>query len=329
MSIPIKATIEKVPGGMMLVPLLVGAVLATVAPNTATFFGSFTGGLLTGSTPILAVFYVCMGAGIDVRSTPYILKKGGVLFGSKVLLAVVIGVVAGLFMNELPINHGILTGLSVLALVAAFSDTNGGLYMALMGQYGKPKDVAAYSIMTIESGPFLTMVILGVAGLSAFPWQALLGALIPLLLGIILGNLDPAMRKFLSGAAPVLIFFFGLALGFGISLQMVLNAGLLGLVLGLLVLVVGGSVLFIADKVTGGSGLAGLAASSTAGNAAAVPMLVAAANPIYKEAAGPATVLVSAAVVVTAIGAPLVVSWYSKRLAAKAPAAARETAGAR
>jgi len=329
MSIPIKATIEKVPGGMMLVPLLVGAVLATVAPNTATFFGSFTGGLLTGSTPILAVFYVCMGAGIDVRSTPYILKKGGVLFGSKVLLAVVIGVVAGLFMNELPINHGILTGLSVLALVAAFSDTNGGLYMALMGQYGKPKDVAAYSIMTIESGPFLTMVILGVAGLSAFPWQALLGALIPLLLGIILGNLDPAMRKFLSGAAPVLIFFFGLALGFGISLQMVLNAGLLGLVLGLLVLVVGGSVLFIADKVTGGSGLAGLAASSTAGNAAAVPMLVAAANPIYKEAAGPATVLVSAAVVVTAICAPLVVSWYSKRLAAKAPAAARETAGAR
>jgi 2-keto-3-deoxygluconate permease len=329
MSIPIKAAIEKVPGGMMLVPLLVGAVLATVAPDTAKFFGSFTGGLLTGSTPILAVFYVCMGAGIDVKSTPYILKKGGVLFGSKVLLAVAIGVVAGMFMNELPISHGVLTGLSVLALVAAFSDTNGGLYMALMGQYGKPKDVAAYSIMTIESGPFLTMVILGVAGLSAFPWQALLGALIPLLLGIILGNLDPAMRKFLTAAAPVLIFFFGLALGFGISLQMVLNAGLLGLVLGLLVLVVGGSVLFFADKVTGGTGLAGLAASSTAGNAAAVPMLVAAANPIYKEAAGPATVLVSAAVVVTAIGAPLVVSWYSKRLAAKSPAAVKETAAAR
>lgn len=328
MSVPIKAAIEKVPGGMMLVPLLAGAILATFAPGTADFFGSFTGGLLTGSTPILAVFYVCMGAGIDVKATPYILKKGGALFGSKVLLAVVLGIIAGRFMNELPINHGILTGLSVLAIVAAFSDTNGGLYMALMGQYGKPKDVAAYSIMTIESGPFLTMVILGVAGLSAFPWQALLGALIPLLLGMILGSLDPAMRKFLSAASPVLIFFFGLALGFGISLQTVLKAGLLGVALGLLVLLLGGVVLFFADRLTGGSGLGGLAASSTAGNAAAVPMLVAAANPIYQHAAGPATVLVSASVVVTAIGTPLVVAWYAKRLAAKEAAAPAELVSA-
>ncbi|TIH28620.1 2-keto-3-deoxygluconate permease [Subtercola vilae] len=318
MSVPIKATIEKVPGGMMLVPLLVGAVLATFAPGTADFFGSFTGGLLTGSTPILAVFYVCMGASINVRATPYILKKGGALFGSKVLLAIVIGIVAGRFMTELPIQGGLLAGLSVLALVAAFSDTNGGLYMALMGQYGSPKDVAAYSIMTIESGPFLTMAILGVAGLSAFPWQSLVGALIPLLLGMLLGSLDPAMRKFLSSAAPVLIFFFGLALGFGISLQTVLKAGLLGLVLGILVLGVGAVVLFFADRATGGSGLGGLAAASTAGNAAAVPMLVAAANHAYLPAAGPATVLVSASIVVTSIGTPLVVAWYARRLGSRA-----------
>jgi 2-keto-3-deoxygluconate permease len=313
---------------MMLVPLLAGAILATFAPGTAEFFGSFTGGLLTGSTPILAVFYVCMGASIDVKATPYILKKGGALFASKVLLAVVLGIIAGRFMTELPISHGLLTGLSVLAIVAAFSDTNGGLYMALMGQYGKPKDVAAYSIMTIESGPFLTMVILGVAGLSAFPWQALLGALIPLLLGMILGSLDPAMRKFLSAASPVLIFFFGLALGFGISLHTVLTAGLLGVALGLLVLVLSGIVLFFADKLTGGSGLGGLAASSTAGNAAAVPMLVAAANPAYHQAAGPATVLVSASVVVTAIGTPLVVAWYARRLAAKRPSPVAVPVGA-
>jgi 2-keto-3-deoxygluconate permease len=320
MSVPIKAAIEKVPGGMMLVPLLAGAILATLAPGTADFFGSFTGGLLTGSTPILAVFYVCMGASIDVKATPYILKKGGALFGSKVVLTILIGIVAGRFMTELPVEHGLLTGLSVLALVAAFSDTNGGLYMALMGQYGKPKDVAAYSIMTIESGPFLTMVVLGVAGLSAFPWQSLVGAVIPLLLGMVLGTLDPAMRKFLSSASPVLIFFFGLALGFGISLQTVIKAGLLGLGLGLLVLLLGAVVLFFADRVTGGSGLGGLAASSTAGNAAAVPMLVAAANPAYREAAGPATVLVSASIVVTSILTPLLVAWYARRLAARQPA---------
>lgn len=320
MSIPIKAGIEKVPGGMMLVPLLIGTLIATVAPATATFFGSFTGALFTGGTTILAVFYVCMGASIDIKATPYILKKGGVLLGSKILFAVLVGVIAGRFMGELPINGGLLTGLSVLAIVAALNDTNGGMYMALMGQYGKPKDVAAYSVMTLESGPFLTMVTLGVAGLSAFPWQALVGAIIPLVLGAVLGGLDPAMRRFLTAATPVLIPFFALALGFGLNLQKVVSAGLLGIALGLFVLFVGGAVLFAADKVTGGSGLGGLAAATTAGNAATVPMLVAAANPAYQEAAGPATVLVSAAVIVTSIGCPLMVAWYAKRLSAtKAP----------
>ena len=97
MSLPIKATMEKVPGGMMLVPLLIGAVIATFAPGTAVFFGSFTGALFTGGTTILAVFYVCMGASINVKATPYILKKGGVLLASKVLLAVVVGIIAGRF----------------------------------------------------------------------------------------------------------------------------------------------------------------------------------------------------------------------------------------
>jgi 2-keto-3-deoxygluconate permease len=46
-------------------------------------------------------------------------------------------------------------------------------------------------------------------------------------------------------------------------------------------------------------------------------MLVAAANPAYAPAAGPATVLVAASVVVTAIGCPLMVAWYAKRLKAK------------
>jgi hypothetical protein len=73
--LPLLRCVERVPGGLMVVPLLVGAIIATFAPGTAKFFG-------------------------------------------------------------------------------------------------------AYSVMTIESGPFLTMVTLGVAGLSAFPWQTLLGALV-------------------------------------------------------------------------------------------------------------------------------------------------------
>ena len=78
-QIPIKRTIERIPGGMMIVPLLLGSLVATFAPDTPKFFGSFTNALFTGALPILAVFYVCMGASINVRTTPYLLKKGGAL----------------------------------------------------------------------------------------------------------------------------------------------------------------------------------------------------------------------------------------------------------
>src|SRR5690242_18667075 len=95
MAIRIKAGIEKVPGGMMLVPLLLGAVIHTLAPGAGTFFGSFTGAMFTGLAPILGVFYVCLGATLDLRATPYIAKKGGTLLASKIAFAAVVGIVLG------------------------------------------------------------------------------------------------------------------------------------------------------------------------------------------------------------------------------------------
>ncbi|HWL82502.1 MAG TPA: 2-keto-3-deoxygluconate permease [Roseomonas sp.] len=324
MQLPIKRAIERVPGGMMVVPLILGALIATFFPDTPKFFGSFTGALFSGALTILAVFYVCMGASIDFRATPYILKKGGTLFGVKIGMAVLLGVIFGQILGEAPITSGAFAGLSTLAIVAAMNDTNGGLYMALMGQYGEARDVGAYTVMTLESGPFLTMVTLGVAGLSAFPWPTLVGSILPLLVGMLLGNLDREMRAFLSRAIPVMIPFFAFALGSGLDLSKVWQAGLLGLGLGVAVVVVTGIPLFLADRAIGGTGVAGVAAASTAGNAAAVPAIVAAANPAYAAAAAPATILVAAAVIVTTVLVPLLTAWVSRRTGGPAAQAAPE-----
>jgi 2-keto-3-deoxygluconate permease len=313
MQLPIKRTIERLPGGMMIVPMALGCVLANVAPGAPKFFGSFTGALFTGALPILAVFYVCMGATLSIDTTPYILKKGGILLAAKLCCGAAVGVLLGRLLGEKPVASGFFAGLSALAVVAAINDTNGGLYMALMGQYGKPRDVGAYSLMSLESGPFLTMLTLGVAGLSAFPWQTLVGAILPLAIGMLLGNLDRELREFLGRAVPVLIPFFAFALGAGIDMANIWRSGMLGVAMGLAIVVVSGIVLFFADRLTGGNGVAGLAAASTAGNAAAVPALVAAANPAYTQAARSATVLVSASVVVTAIIVPLLTAWWAGR----------------
>ena len=308
----IKRGIEKIPGGMVIVPLLLGAIIATFAPGAGTFFGSFTGALFSGALPILAVFYVCMGATIPFETLPQVAGKGGVLLAANVALGALTAAVLGRLLGVAPITAGWFAGLSTLAVVAAINDTNGGLYMALMGRYGRPQDIAAYSLMSLESGPFITMMTLG--GLLAFPWQTLLGAILPLALGVTLGNLDREMREFLGKAAPAMIPFFAFAIGSSLNLSQVWKAGLLGIALGFFVLVVSSIVMFTADKLSGGKGVAGLAAAATAGNAAAVPALVASANPGYAAAAPTATVLVAASVVVTMLTVPLVTAWYARRI---------------
>lgn len=318
----LKRAIERVPGGMMIVPLLCGAALTTFAPHAATFFGSFTNALCNGALSIIAVFFVCMGARISVAALPQLLKRGGALLGAKFVL----GFLASLFLGHIigidPIHSGIFAGLSTLAVVAAINDTNGGLYMALMDQYGRPEESAAYSVMSLESGPFLTMVSLGVAGLSGFPWQTLVGAVLPLAVGMVLGNLDREMREFLARGVPVLIPFFAFALGCTLDLHRVLRAGVLGIGLGLVLVIVSAVALIIVDRLVGGDGTAGVAAASTAGNAAAVPMLVATANPSYAPAAAPATVLVAACVIVSSLLVPpLTAMWksYARRDAESQP----------
>ncbi|EPZ53006.1 2-keto-3-deoxygluconate permease [Alicyclobacillus acidoterrestris] len=310
----IKAVVDKVPGGMMIFPLLIGAIIRTIwpgLPDDTVFKSSFTGGLLTGSTSLLAAFYICLGSTIEFRAAGYVLKKGVSLWLSKIVTAAIIGFLIKFLAPDQ--NHMFL-GLSALAIVAAFSDSNGGLYMALMGQLGKrQEDVAAYSIMSLESGPFFTMLILGVAGLAAFPLRAFIFALLPLIIGMVLGNLDKNMREFLSKGKDVLIPLFAIGLGFGINLKDVFQAGFAGIILGFGVVVVTGVVLYLVDRLVGGTGLAGVAAASTAGNAAAVPMAVAAVYTGYQSVAGQATVQVAAAVIVTSICVPIITAFFAKR----------------
>jgi 2-keto-3-deoxygluconate permease len=306
----IKQNIEKIPGGMMLIPLLIGALINTFLPGTDKFFGSFTEAIFKGALPFIALNIFCLGTTMQFKAAPTIIKKGGAILFAKVGIAALVGMIAAKFIGD----GMVFGGLSVLAIIVAMNDTNGGMYISLTNQFGKKEDVAAATILSLESGPFLSMVTLGIAGLSAFPWQYMLGAILPLLLGMILGNLDNEIRDMFGKVTPVLIPFFSFGLGFGINLKQVYEAGLMGIFLGLSVILITGTVCFIADRLTGGTGVAGIAAATTAGNAAAVPTVIAAINPEYAEVAPAATIMVAASVVVTAILVPIITAWWAKRV---------------
>jgi 2-keto-3-deoxygluconate permease len=167
MEMQIKRSIEKIPGGMMLVPLFLGALCHTFSPGAGKYFGSFTNGMITGTVPILAVWFFCMGASIKLSATGTVLRKSGTLVVTKIAVAWVVAAIASRIIPEHGVEVGFFAGLSTLALVAAMDMTNGGLYASIMQQYGTKEEAGAFVLMSLESGPLMTMIILGTAGIAA------------------------------------------------------------------------------------------------------------------------------------------------------------------
>lgn len=314
----IKQAIDKIPGGLMLVPLFLGAFCNTFTPGAGKYLGSFSNGLITGTIPILAVWFFCMGASIELKATGTMLRKSGVLVITKIAIAWIVALIAGTFLPGDGIQNGMLAGISVLALVASMDMTNGGLYAALMNQYGSKEEAGAFVLMSLESGPLMTMVILGASGIATFEPQLFVGAVLPFLIGFVLGNLDPDLRKLFGNSVQTLIPFFAFALGNTINLSVILQTGFAGIFLGLLVIVVTGIPLILADKfIGGGNGTAGVAASSSAGAAVATPLLIANMAPEFAPVAQQATALVATSVIVTSILVPILTALWAKRFSSK------------
>ncbi|SEB21002.1 2-keto-3-deoxygluconate transporter [Paraburkholderia sartisoli] len=310
----IKKAIDRVPGGLMLVPLLLGACVHTFAPGAGKYFGSFTNGLIAGTVPILAVWFFCMGATINLRATGVVLRKSGTLLVTKMIVAWVATIVASHFIPVDGVKAGLFAGLSVLAITTSMDMTNGGLYAAVMQQYGTREEAGAFVLMSVESGPLISMLILGATGVAFFEPRLFAGAVLPFIVGFVLGNLDRDLRDLFGRCVHPLIPFFGFALGNGIDLHVIATSGLPGVLIGLGVIVVTGIPLILADRwIAGGNGAAGLAASSTAGAAVANPAIIGEMIPRFKPLVPAATAMVATACLVTAILVPILTALWVRR----------------
>ena len=344
----IKKSIEKVPGGLMVVPLFFAALLNTidqmhipfimsflkslgvapVKPGIYEFLriGGFTQWLFKdGALPLIALFLFCCGSQMNLRVGGLAMKKGILLTASKYFTGLIVGVLWGKLSGDM--MNGFL-GLSTMAIIAAMTNGNGGMYAALTGQYGNRSDVGAVAVLSLNDGPFFTLMALGMLGAN-FPIIAFVAVLLPIAIGMVLGNLDPDIRSFLKPGESLPIPFFAFALGAGMNFATFFNPKVVvaGVTLGLMTVVLTGLTGILVFKLfREKSQIAPVAEASTAGNAVGTPAAIAAAASVaagagmmspaeaqaYKNLVEIATLQVSLSTLTTAILCPFAVIMMDK-----------------
>ncbi|WP_438764526.1 2-keto-3-deoxygluconate permease [Kushneria sp. TE3] len=346
------ATVQKVPGGLMVVPLILGATLNTIdqlhlpwitavlqwlgagQTDSGNYeflrIGGFSQELFKdGALVLIALFLFCSGSQMNLRVGGKALKKGLLLVSAKYLTGLAVGLALG-FMFD-PING--LLGLSTVAIIAAMTNGNGGMYAALTSQYGNRSDTGAVAILSLNDGPFFTLMSLGLLG-SQFPMIAFIAVLLPIALGMLLGNLDEDIRAFLKPGEILPVPFFAFALGANMNLAVFFNPQVVGagLLLGVMTTVLtGGAGILIFRAFRERSVIAPVSEATTAGNAAGTPAAIAAAAAVaassgmmsaaeaqsYQDLVNVATSQISIATLTTAILGPAAViiidRWQRRR----------------
>ena len=309
--LPLYQMMNRIPGGLMLIPLIVGSLLGTFALDFLEL-GSFTTALFQQSAlPLIALLIFATGTQVNLKTSGPVLATTGVVLLCKSIIPATIVILIGSVVGI----DGIF-GVSILAMLVCVDNSNGGLWLAFTGRYGDKRDRGAYIASALNDGPFFSMLFLGASGLAAIPGTAMLAAVIPFLIGMLIGNLNPHWREVLRPTPAIVIPFFALALGTGIDLNNIVKGGFAGIILGLIIAPVTGFFVYLGYRFLLRRGYRsgiGFAAGTTAGNAIATPAIVGMADPRFQPYVETATAQVAAAVLVTAVLAPLLASAVLKR----------------
>lgn len=302
------ATMKRFPGGMMVIPLIIGCLINTFIPQCLEI-GSFTTALFkSGQATLVGLFIFCSGATINVRQVGQPIYKGTVL----TILKLVIGVVIGYLLN-LGFGAAGILGLTPFAVISAITNSNGAIYTALAKEFGDNTDVGAIAILSLNDGPFLTMIALGTTGLASIPLMSIIASIIPLIIGMILGNIDSDFRDLLEKGLNMVLPINGFVFGANMSLITIVKAGIPGLLLGFItILLTGVLTFFIYSFIRKKPDPMGMAIGTVGGNAVATPASVAMVDPSLEPYVEAATAQTAAAVVVTAILTPILTGWASK-----------------
>lgn len=266
---------KKIPAGTLLVPMILSAILHTFWPNLILIGGvteEFLGG--GGTNFMIGMLTFASGLGIDLKSLKTIVKRHGVIMFVKLLVAVGLAILFREFFGE----AGVL-GISAVAFTVAMVSMNPALYISLVDDFGTELDKAAFGFTGIFSIPIIPVMIYSIGGQGNIEWMPIVSTLIPLILGIILGNIDPDFNTLFKGTVKVLLPVLGWAMGQSMNLFDAFQAGLSGILLAVLYYVFMSSIVGTDKYLLKNDGVPAMAMNSVAALSTATPAIIAATNP--------------------------------------------------
>lgn len=300
--------IKRVPAGTFLVPMLMSALIYTIAPNFFAIGGltqHIFGGL--GTNGIIGAICFCSGTGIDLSKIGYALKRQGVLLLAKFITGVTLSLLFIQFFGQ----AGIF-GVSALAFTIVICSINPAVYLSLMQQYGTEDDTAVYGLTGLFSIAAVPMIVYGIAGGGGMDWMPTISTVIPMLAGVVFGNLDPNFRGLFMPALPALTFLMGWNLGYGLNLVEALKAGVGGVIVTIVFFIVNLSMIFIDKKLLKNDGSVGATFITVAGLSVSTAGIL---GSIYPDMLGEYVVSAASqtlmAVVITSVITPFIVAKLS------------------
>lgn len=302
--------INRVPAGTMIVPLFAATILNTFCPSLLRI-GSYSQALVSndGLKVVMLLSLLFTGTQMSLNDIPEAIKRGG----SHVVFKYLAGAGTYILVFHYFGYKGIF-GVCSLAILCALTNNNGSLYMGLMESYGDHADLVARPMYNLNSGPMLTLATIGISGTGGVSYQEYLTIIIPLVVGILLSNLDDDIRKATKKGNALILPIMGFILGANINLYKIIDGGFGGILLFVMLLVITGPVALLVDRLLlKRPGYSGMATVSVAGNTIAVPAIIGQMSPKFAPYVKLATVQIAGAAILSAIFCPFIVQWFAKR----------------
>ena len=302
---------KKMPGGLVIIPLLLAVAIATIVPQAFQIGGYVTALFYQGNAAMMGLFLIICGSTINIKQVGMPLYKGVTLTGMKFVLGVILGVLVGKLCGP----AGFL-GIAPFVWIAAITNSNGSLYISLSSQFGNATDTGAISVLSLNDGPFFTLIALGATGLASIPINSLIATLIPILIGFAWGNVDKEFRKACVAAQPIITFFMTISIGSKTDIKTIITAGAAGIIIGF-VSAATAVIFFIVFNLIlpkKERNAMGAAIGTTALNSAMTPAAVAEADPSMAPYTEMATAQCATASIITLFLCPFIVAFFDNMM---------------